>query len=495
MENLQKILNVAQIRKADEHTITKKGITSFALMGQASLAFVKAIEPFLNRSLKIAVVSGVGNNGGDGFAIARILRSKKYTVQPFLVQLKDTLSPDCDINFQKLDNTISIKTTSEVPEFSEYDVIIDAVFGSGLSKPITGFAKKVVENINLAKKTVYAVDVPSGLYCDVLSDSETMVQADLVISFQRPKRSFFFPENGNYVKNWKTVDIGLDEDFIQLQESNYYILNEQITDILKPRPRQSHKGSYGHALLIAGSYGKMGAAVLSSKACLRSGIGLLTTYVPKCGYQIIQSSVPEAMCLIDENEEFVTQLPEFFKYDILAIGPGLDVNEKTTLVVKKLLSENNKPLVIDADAINIIAKNEELKLLLPKNSILTPHIKEFDRLVGKSDTSTERFQKQLNFSKEYECVVVLKNAYTTISSPEGNLYFNTSGNQGMATGGSGDVLTGIITGLLAQNYPPLHAALLGVFFHGKAGDEAACNKGYNALIASDIIDALRIEKS
>lgn len=495
MENLQKIINITQIRKADEHTISKKEITSFALMGQASLAFVKAIEPLLDHSLKIAIVSGAGNNGGDGFAITRILRSKKYTVQPFLVQFKDTLSPDCDINFQKLDDTISIKSTSEVPDFSEYNVIIDAIFGFGLSKPITGFIKHVVESINKAKKTVYAVDVPSGLYCDKLPDSDTVVQADLVVSFQRPKLSFFFPENGNHVKNWKTVAIGLDEGFIQQQESNYFILNDRIANTLIPRPRQSHKGSYGHALLIAGSYGKMGAAVLSLKACLRSGVGLLTSYIPKCGYQIMQSSIPEAMCITDENEEFVTQLPEISKYDVLAIGPGLDINEKTTLVVKKLVSESSSPLVIDADAINIIAQNEELKSLLPKNSVLTPHIKEFDRLVGKSDTSTERFQKQLEFSAKYQCIVVLKNAYTVISSPEGNLYFNTSGNQGMATGGSGDVLTGVITGLLAQNYLPLHAALLGVYFHGKAGDEAACKKGYNALIASDIIDALRIEKS
>ncbi|RKF03490.1 NAD(P)H-hydrate epimerase [Tenacibaculum lutimaris] len=495
MKILEKILNVSQTREADKHTILKEDISSFALMGQASLAFVKAIEPLLQRSQKIAIIGGSGNNGGDGFAIARILRNKKYNIQPFLVQFKDILTPDCIINYEKLHDTIVINSTSEIPDFSEYDVIIDGIFGFGLSRPITGFTKQVIENINKAKKTVYAVDVPSGLYCDKLPDSETIVQADIVVSFQRPKLSFFFPENGNYVKNWKTVDIGLDEEFVQQQDSKHFILNEKIVDILTNRPRQSHKGDYGHTLLIAGSYGKMGAATLSSKACLRSGTGLLTTYVPKCGYQIVQSSIPEAMCITDENEEFVTQLPEISKYDVIGIGPGLDTNEKTIRVVKKLLSESKNPLVIDADAINIIAQNEELKSLLPKNSILTPHVKEFDRLVGNSDTSTERFQKQLEFSAKYQCVVVLKNAYTVISSPEGNLYFNTSGNQGMATGGSGDVLTGIITGLLAQNYTPLHAALLGVFFHGKAGDEAACKKGYKALIASDIIDALRIEKN
>ena len=495
MNMLPKILTASQIRKTDQHTIAKKEITSFALMGHAALAFVSTIEPLLLHSQKIAIVCGVGNNGGDGFAVARILRSKKYDIQPILIQFKETLTPDCFINFKKLEDVILVKQKSKIPDFSEYDVIIDAVFGSGLSKPVTGFLQKIIEGINQAKKTVYSIDIPSGLYCDELSNSETIIQADLVVSFQRPKLSFFFPENGNYVKNWKTVDIGLDEAFIQQQSSNYYILNEQITNILKSRPRQSHKGSYGHALLIAGSYGKMGAAVLSSKACLRSGVGLLTTYIPKCGYNILQSTIPEAMCLIDENEEFTTQLPNISKYDILGIGPGLGTHNKTVQVFKKLLSESNNPMVIDADAINILANNEDLLSLLPKNSILTPHIKEFDRLVGVSNTSTERFQKQLAFSIKHQCVVVLKNAYTSISSPEGDLYFNTSGNQGMATGGSGDVLTGIITGLMAQNYNSLHAASLGVYFHGKAGDEAACKKGFNALIASDIIEYLRIEKN
>ncbi|WGH75877.1 NAD(P)H-hydrate dehydratase [Tenacibaculum tangerinum] len=495
MDTLQKILNVSQIRKADEYTITKKRITSLALMEAASLAFTKAIEPLLKPTQKIAVVGGVGNNGGDGFAIARILRTKGFHVQPFLVQLKETLAPDCNRNFKKLDDSIVIKSVSDIPDFSAYDIIIDAIFGSGLSKPITGFTQEVIKKMNEANKIVYAVDIPSGLYCDAVSDADTIVKADLTISFQRPKRSFFFPEHGNFVKNWKTVDIGLDETFIQQQESNHYLLDKRIVEVLVPRPRQSHKGSYGHALIIAGSYGKIGAVVLSSRACLRSGVGLLTTYVPKCGYQIIQSSVPEAMCVTDEHEEFVTQLPEISKYDALGIGPGLHTDKKTVEVVKKLLSESKHPLVIDADAINILAQHKELIALLPKNSMLTPHIKEFDRLVGNSNTSKERFQKQLLFSKKHQCIVVLKNAYTTISSVEGNLYFNTSGNQGMATGGSGDVLTGIITGLLAQGYSPLYAALLGVFFHGKAGDKAACKKGYNALIASDIIDALRIEKS
>ncbi len=495
MESLQKILSASQIRETDKHTIIQKKITSFALMGQASLAFVKAIEPLLQHTQKIAIVGGVGNNGGDAFAITRILRSKKYMIQPFLVQFKGSLSPDCDINFKKVKDTVILKPNSEIPDFCKYDVIIDGIFGFGLSRPITGFVKQIIENINKTNATIYSIDCPSGLYCDKLPNSDAIVQADIAVSFQRPKLSFFFPENGIFVKNWKTVDIGLDEAFIQQQKSNYFILDEKITSILTSRPRQSHKGNYGHALLISGAYGKMGAAVLASKACLRSGVGLLTSYVPKCGYQIIQSSVPEAMCLTDDNEEFVTQLPNISKYNVIGIGPGLDTNEKTTNVVQKLVSESNCPLVIDADALNSIAKNEELKSLLPKNSILTPHIKEFDRLVGKSETSTQRFQKQLEFSTKYQCIVVLKNAYTTISSPEGNLYFNTSGNQGMATGGSGDVLTGIITGLLAQNYPPLHAALLGVFFHGKAGNEVACKKGYNALVASDIIEALRIEKS
>lgn len=293
----------------------------------------------------------------------------------------------------------------------------------------------------------------------------------------------------------ESVDVDVKNVFFQSEISESFLLDELIVSFVKKRPRKSHKGIYGHALLLVGSYGKIGAAVLSARACLRSGVGLLTVDIPKCGYEILQISVPEAMCLIDDNEKNLSQFPDIKSYNAVGIGPGIGQDKLTFNLLERILKECTHPLVLDADAINIISANQQLLELIPKNTILTPHIKEFDRLTGVSENSKERFQKQREFSRRYNCIVVLKDAYTCISSVQGDLYFNTSGNQGMATGGSGDVLTGIITGLLAQGYESLLAALIGVYFHGKAGDKAAEEKGYNALIASDIVESLRIERS
>ena len=275
-------------------------------------------------------------------------------------------------------------------------------------------------------------------------------------------------------------------------DSNKFIIDERIKKHIKTRNRQSHKGNYGRALIIAGSIGKIGAAVLAAKACLRSGVGLLTTHTPKCGYEIMQKSIPESMCSIDKAEYYISESPEITNYNAIGIGPGLDQKKDTKEMLEKLFNKAKKgTLVIDADAINLIAKHKELISLIPKNSILTPHIKEFERLVGKCKNSIERFEKQIEFSKTNKCIIVLKNAFTTISTPMGDIFFNTSGNAGMATAGSGDVLTGIITSLLAQKYDPAIAATLGVYCHGHAGDVAAKEKGELGLIASDIIDHLK----
>lgn len=295
------------------------------------------------------------------------------------------------------------------------------------------------------------------------------------------------------MKNWKVVDIGLNEEYIQAQNSTYFVLDETIRDFVNVRQRQSHKGTYGHALLIAGSHGKMGAAVLSAKGCLRSGVGLLTAYIPNCGYEIMQISVPEAMCKTDENQKILKNAPDLKQYASIGIGPGIGKDACTVKMLETILMNSTTPLVLDADALNILSENKELLKLLPKNTILTPHIKEFDRLAGESQNTVDRFKKQQDFSKKYQSIIVLKDAITCISAPNGELFFNTSGNPGMATGGSGDVLTGIITGLLAQNYEPILAALIGVYFHGVAGDKAVKHKGYSALIASDLFDNLKIE--
>jgi hydroxyethylthiazole kinase-like uncharacterized protein yjeF len=495
MDKLKKILNASQIREADKYTIAHNSISSIELMENAAHAFVNAFKKQDIEDKKIVVVCGAGNNGGDGLAVCRLLRHTGIDASAILIKFKKTLSPDCDTNFNRLREVTVITETTDLPDFSTYDIIVDALFGSGLSRPISGFVAKVIEEINHANKEIYAIDVPSGLFCDTISTSECIVKAAHVICFQRPKLAFFFPESGDYIKSWEAVDIGLNESFIQEQDARHYLIDEVVSHCIKPRPRQSHKGTYGHALLLAGSHGKMGAAILSARACLRSGVGLLTSHVPKCGYDIMQISVPESMCLTDDSENKLTRLPDITNYDSVGIGPGIGTDDSTLEMLKNLLENSLQPLVLDADAINLLSANHALLPLLPKNTILTPHIKEFDRLVGKSQDTPERLEKLQKFCKQYHCVVVLKDAYTCVCSPEGNKYFNTSGNQGMATGGSGDVLTGIITGLLAQKYEPLLAALIGVYHHGKAGDAGVNLRDYSSLIASDIIENIRIEGS
>ena len=495
MNNLKKILNVEQIRATDIYSIKKYSISSLALMEKAARSFVNALRKQDLASKKILVICGAGNNGGDGFAVCRLLRDQRIDASAVLVKFRETLSKDCEVNKNKLQEITVLDASSPIPDFSDFDIIIDAIFGSGLNKPVEGFVARVIEAVNNSGREIYSIDVPSGLFCDTVSESEYIIKANLVISFQRPKLSFFFPENSAYVGSWEVVDIGLNETFIQQQKSTNFILDQDVSKYVIPRHRQSHKGTYGHALLMAGSYGKMGAAVLSAKACLRSGVGLLTAKVPKCGYQILQIAVPEAMCLTDEHLDFLTTLPELKNYNSLGIGPGIGKDALTLKMLKSLLATKLPPLVLDADAINLISENPALANMLPENTILTPHIKEFDRLVGISKSTPERFKKQKAFSKKHKCIIVLKDANTCISSPEGMRYFNTSGNHGMATGGSGDVLTGIITGLLAQKYKPLEAAIIGVYFHGKAGDQAVRHRSYSSLIASDIIEQLNIEHS
>ena len=492
IKNLKKILNAGQIRSADSYTIRNKPISSIDLMEHASNCFINSIwdKQFITK--KTAIVCGPGNNGGDGLSISRLLKQKNVFVKTYFLNFGAKISKDWQENLTKIDSVEELTNSDPIPDFSKYDLIIDAIFGTGLSKPLGGYYARVIDAINSQKCLIYSVDIPSGMYCDKISSSRHIVNADLTISFQRPKFSFFLPENGVYIKKWKIVDIGLDEEYIQNIDSNKFIIDPSIIKYSKIRNRQSHKGNYGRALIIAGSIGKIGAAVLAAKACLRSGVGLVTTHIPKCGYEIMQKSIPESMCSIDKAEDYTSEIPEITNYNAIGIGPGLDQKSETKEMLEKLFNKTKKrTLVIDADAINIIAKHKELVSLIPKNSILTPHIKEFERLVGKCRNSIERFEKQIQFSKNHKCIIVLKNAFTTVSSPIGNIFFNTSGNAGMATAGSGDVLTGIITALLAQKYDPIIAAALGVYCHGHAGDIAAKEKGEIGLIASDIIDNLK----
>ncbi|HEX9651744.1 MAG TPA: NAD(P)H-hydrate dehydratase [Cyclobacteriaceae bacterium] len=491
-----KILSAGQIKAADQFTIENEPIRSIDLMERASQQLANWLMQKFDTGKKIIIFCGTGNNGGDGLALARLLSEKKYQIAAYTITKGKKGSADFEQNkarFEKSGTIFDISETSEIPFLSnKEDLIIDAIFGTGLTRKPEGLYADVIEKINGSEATIVSVDISSGLPCDDMVQNPVAVKPTYTVSFQFPKRSFFFKENAPFVGEWFIVDIGLNKEFIASQKTQFNWLTEDIVKLFQiKRKRHSHKGDFGRCLMVAGEKGKMGAAVLASKACLRAGAGLLTVVVPKCGTQILQTSVPEAMVNENNGAEFLQEQPiRIEDYDAIGIGPGIGQRKETKELLIQILKGSSKPIVADADALNLMAANQELLEILPRGSILTPHPKEFERLAGKSKNSQEQVKLQQSFSRKYKVITVLKGGYTSISDSEGNIYFNTGGNPGMATGGTGDVLTGILTGLMAQGYSPLNSALFGVFLHAKAGDLAANHGSQESLIAGDIIENL-----
>lgn len=487
-----KILSVAQIRLLDAYTIAHEPIASVDLMERAAQAFVVWLCSNYDTTTPIHIFCGKGNNGGDGLAIARLLICKNYKVQVTVINHTDKPSDDFQINESRLAQLLPINYISSEEEWknpSENALIIDSILGSGLSRPVSGIVQAVIQRINSSGLKIVSVDIASGLFADQLNDpNDTIIKPETTITFQLPKLAFLFPENELFVGNWKTAPIGLNEKFIK-NESSIYYYTDDTSEVIHRKTRQkfAHKGTFGHALLLAGSYGKIGAAVLSARACLYSGTGLLTIHSPACGYSILQSSVPEAMVSVDQQEKVISNLPPLNSYKAIGFGPGVGQSFRTLAVLKKLLTTSQVPMVLDADVLNLLSSNRELLKLLPKNTILTPHPREFERLAGVCKNSFERLHKAIDFAKKYQVIICLKGAHTAVVLSDGSVHFNSTGNAGMATGGSGDVLTGLIMGLLAQGYESDHAARLGVYLHGKAGDDAVQHSFSGTIIASDII--------
>ncbi len=490
-----KILPIEKVREADAYTIKNEPIHSIDLMERAAEMIYKWVKERIKKKHRVLVVCGTGNNGGDGLVVARLLHQDGYNVSTFILRYSSHESEDFSTNLERLktvypEKIFELDEKGELPEILEGDVVIDAIFGSGLSKPVKGLAARVIRHINGSPSIVIAIDTPSGLYSDKHSDEKegAILKADYTLTFQFPKLSFVFAENDPFVGEWEVLPIGLHEDFIRdIAVRDHLLLYKDVATQIRMRPRFSHKGSYGHALLIAGGYGKMGAAVMASSACLRSGVGLVHVHVPKLGYSILQTAVPEAMVSIDPHEEYLSSLPDLAPYSAIAIGPGIGFAQQTKNSLKLLIQNSGVPILFDADAITILGENRTWLSFVPKNSIFTPHPKEFERITRKASDDFDRNRLQREFAMKYGVYVVLKGAFTCICGPDGTCYYNTTGNPGMATGGSGDVLTGLILGLAAQGYPPLWACLLGVYLHGLAGDLAARKHGMEALIAGDIV--------
>ena len=490
-----KILTPSQIRAIDAYTIEHEPISSIDLMERAATTCVDWIAKHFDTRRKTVIFAGPGNNGGDGLAIARILQRMRYDVSIYMLTEIGCLSPDALMNYQRLsDYRPVVLNGKNLPVLHPSTLVIDALFGVGLSRPLDGLAAQTVTHINQSGCAVVSIDMPSGLFCDDNegNDYDRIIRARYTLTFQQPKLSFFFAENAIFTGQWEILNIGLLSEAIEKQESKYFVLQkEDIAEYVQPRQKFAHKGDFGHACLIAGSRGMMGACVLAAKACLRTGAGLVTAHIPQRENIIMQASVPEALISIDENLEIFSQIPDLNIYSAIGVGPGTGKKQKTQKALLTLLREMNVlqtcGLVLDADALNILSENSDWLDLLPPGSILTPHPKEFDRLTGDSKNGYLRHLKQIEMAQKYSVFIVLKGAHTSIATPDGNCFFNTTGNPGMATAGSGDVLTGMIVSLLAQGWSPFQAACAGVWLHGVAGDISALKTGQQALIASDII--------
>lgn len=490
-----KILSSPQIKEADAFTIENEPIRSIDLMERASKGFSNWYKEHFDTKHQVVIFCGTGNNGGDGLAIARLLLNLQYKVQVYIIGDPTKGSGDFKMNFARLNKMISIKVVqseNDIPLMRKQDVVIDAIFGSGLSRPVEGIHALVIDHINQNEvKKIIAVDIASGLFSEKPQNGGTALNVDFTLTFQAPKLALMMPGNEEYTGELVLIDVGLSSDFLEKVKTHHYFITEPfIAEKIKVRKKFGHKGHFGKALIIAGSKGKMGAAILASRACLRSGVGLLTVHTPKNCWPIIQSSVHEAMVSVDYHEDYFSFVEGAEGYDVLGIGPGLGIEDETVTGIEDLLKGFKKPIVIDADAINILGQNRDLLSYVPEGSVFTPHPKEFERLVGSYKDDYERLELQKKFSAEHKVYVLVKGAHTSVSTPEGDIYFNSTGNSGMATGGSGDILTGIITSLIAQKYDPLDATLISVFIHGLAGDLAAEELSKESMLPSDIIDRL-----
>lgn len=482
-----KIFETINIREADKITITKQGLTSFQLMERAAFEvflWIKKHRP--DKETTFHVFCGQGNNGGDGLIVARLLHEAHYPVHITIIEEAGTPTPDFELALQSVKEAGMACNLNDDYKYEKGKLVyIDALFGTGLSRDLHPNVIKAIERINACDGKVLSIDVPSGLFMD--RPTEIAVESHVVMTFQFPKLAFYLPGNSRFINKIAILDIGLDKEYIKNTPTTYHLTD--CTSVLhryRPVSRFAHKGTQGHALIIGGSHGKIGAVVLAAKAALKSGCGLVTAYIPECGYNIMQTAFPEAMALT-EGQEHITKIGFNLQPKAIGIGPGIGQHEETQRALYNFLKLNNTPLVIDADALNILSYNKEWLGLLPENTIITPHPKELERLMGSWDNDFDMLDKMKAFARQHQLILVAKDAHTMVVYG-GDVYVNTSGNAALATGGTGDTLTGIITGLLAQGYNAVDAAIFGVHLHGLTADVALDHTGMQAFTATDVIN-------
>ena len=494
-----KLFSKEQIYEGDKITTERQKISSTELMERAGIQIFNWMHSRMQGAqVPIHVFCGIGNNGGDGLVLARHLITHGYNVITYIVNCSDKRTKDFLINYDRIKNVtkdwpkmLSCKNDFSEIVIDEKDIIVDAIFGIGLNRPPNEWVIELFEKFRASKAFTLSVDIPSGLYSDkAVENDKAVVNAGYTLSFQSPKLAFFLPETAKFTVQWEALDIGIDRDYLMQTETEVELISKyEVLPLYKPREKFSHKGDFGHVMILGGSYGKIGAVNLASRAALSAGAGLVTAYVPKCGYQSLQTAIPEVMVITDENETHVSNIKFDIEPTVIGVGVGLGTTTETAKAFEAFLKKNKTPLVIDADGLNLLSKKKTLLKLLPEQSILTPHPKELERLIGKWSNDFEKLKKVKAFSKKYNVIVLIKGA-NSITVYLDKLYINTTGNPGMATAGSGDVLTGIISGLVAQGYESLSATVFGVYLHGKSADIALEDYGYQSLIASHIIETV-----
>jgi hydroxyethylthiazole kinase-like uncharacterized protein yjeF len=490
-----KIFSKDQIYEGDKLTAERQNITSTDLMERAGTQIFNWMDLRMQGAqVPIHVFCGIGNNGGDGLVVARHLTTHGYNVKTYVVNCSDKRSKDFLINYDRIKNVTKdwptlLKCKDDFPQIASKDIIVDAIFGIGLNRPVDDWIKSLFVHFKNTKAFTLSIDIPSGLNTEsVPKDENSVVWAGYTLSFASPKLVFFLPETAKYTVQWEVLDIGLDADFLQgVPTESELIGKHEVLPIYKPRDKFSHKGEFGHVLIVGGSYGKIGAVTLASKAVLAVGAGLATAFVPKCGYVPLQSSFPEAMAITDVENDFISNIEFDITPTVVGLGVGMGTHQKTISAFETFLKENKVPLVIDADGINILSKKKALLKLVPTQSVLTPHPKELERLIGKWKDDFDKIKKAKAFSKKFDLIMVIKGANTMTVFGD-KMYINTTGNPGLATAGSGDVLTGTIAGLISQGYEPLSATVFGIYLHGKSADIAVEYHGYQSLMASHVIE-------
>jgi hydroxyethylthiazole kinase-like uncharacterized protein yjeF len=487
-----KLFTREQLRMWDRVTIESHYSASSELMEVAARALAEVLVDKAP-ALRYVFLCGTGNNGGDGLVMARMLHEQQMDVLVVVAGDPASGSNDFRENLQvSIDGDLPLHFMNEVPnglELDEDTVVVDALFGSGLNRPIDGWLADLIAAVNVLPNRVVAIDMPSGLQADDLHVQEgAIIEAEVTLTLEIPKRAMLFAEHDRYVGKMVIVPLGLDEDFHASQACDWVFLDDrELSGLLHQRSKYSYKGMHGHLQVVAGSVGMMGACMLASYSAMRSGTGKVTASIPENGLHIMQTAVPEVMCKIGLGLNSIDRFVAIQGATAWVLGPGCGTGEGPTSMVDHWLTTGSHPAIVDADALNVIAR-EGWQHRIPALTVLTPHVGEFDALFGEHATHFDRLQTQLEKSKELGIYIVLKGAHTRITTPNGEVFINSTGNPGMATAGSGDVLSGVIGGLLAQSYSPLEASLLGVYLHGLAGDVAAEARGIDSIIARDIIE-------